>query len=122
MYDDRGVDVIARNREALGGLYHDFNPCILDYDRVRIDERFRHKQCTGTSSLVQHLAGLLDAKVTIAIEIDAKINLRRPGIWLLRNWDGAKLAVDPQRRRISDVWSLGPGRAIVKRLVEDGGF
>jgi hypothetical protein len=40
MYDDRGLDVIARNRDALDSLYHDFSAWILDYDRARIDQTF----------------------------------------------------------------------------------
>jgi hypothetical protein len=40
MYDDRGLDVIATNRDALRCLYHEFNPWILDYDRARIDQTF----------------------------------------------------------------------------------
>jgi hypothetical protein len=40
MYDDRGLDVIASRKDALQGLYHDFNAWILDYDRARIDQTF----------------------------------------------------------------------------------
>jgi hypothetical protein len=40
MYDDRGLDVIANSKDALHGLYHDFNTWILDYDRPRIDATF----------------------------------------------------------------------------------
>jgi hypothetical protein len=40
MYDDRGLDVIASDKDALHGLYHDFNAWILDHDRARIREIF----------------------------------------------------------------------------------
>jgi hypothetical protein len=40
MYDDRGLDVIASDKDALRGLYHDFNAWILDHDRARIREIF----------------------------------------------------------------------------------
>jgi Domain of unknown function (DUF3885) len=40
IYDDRGMDVIATNRESLRGLYREFNEWILDYDGGAIDRRF----------------------------------------------------------------------------------
>jgi hypothetical protein len=40
MYDDRGMDLIATNRESLQSLYREFNEWILDYDRVAIDRMF----------------------------------------------------------------------------------
>ena len=40
MYDDRGLDVIARSREVLQHLYRDFNAWILDYDRAQVDQTF----------------------------------------------------------------------------------
>jgi hypothetical protein len=36
MYDDRGLDMIAANREALIPVYRNFNDWVLDYDRERI--------------------------------------------------------------------------------------
>ncbi len=36
MYDDRGLDMIAANREALIPIYRNFNGWILDFDRERI--------------------------------------------------------------------------------------
>ncbi len=41
MYDDRGLDIIAKNKETLRNLYHDFNDWILEYDRMRIDLLFK---------------------------------------------------------------------------------
>jgi hypothetical protein len=43
MYDDRGMDVIATDRETLRGLYREFNEWILDYDRTAIDRTFDTK-------------------------------------------------------------------------------
>ena len=40
MYDDRGLDVIARQGSALIRLYIDFQEWILDYDRERMDRIF----------------------------------------------------------------------------------
>jgi hypothetical protein len=40
MYDDRGLDVIARNRDALYRIYRDFNGWLLDYDRSRMEQTF----------------------------------------------------------------------------------
>lgn len=40
LYDDRGCDVIASNKEDLYSLYQDCNDWILDYDRDEIDKRF----------------------------------------------------------------------------------
>lgn len=40
MYDDRGVDLVAENKERLWPIYTKFNDWILDYDRERIDKIF----------------------------------------------------------------------------------
>lgn len=40
MYDDRGMDIIAADRENLRGLYRDFNEWILEYDRAAIARAF----------------------------------------------------------------------------------
>lgn len=40
LYDDRGMDVVATNKETLWAVYQDFNQWILDYDRKRIDACF----------------------------------------------------------------------------------
>lgn len=36
MYDDRGLDIVAAEKETLLTLYHRFNNWILDYDRKKI--------------------------------------------------------------------------------------
>ncbi len=41
LYDDRGCDVIASDKERLRPLYEDSNEWILDYDRKQIDQLFR---------------------------------------------------------------------------------
>ncbi|MBS4209514.1 DUF3885 domain-containing protein [Bacillus sp. FJAT-50079] len=41
LYDDRGCDVIASNKEDLRQLYVACNDWILDYDRDQIDQLFR---------------------------------------------------------------------------------
>jgi hypothetical protein len=41
LYDDRGLDVVAANKESLRPLYKNFNAWILDYDRERIDLVFK---------------------------------------------------------------------------------
>lgn len=40
LYDDRGCDVIASNKEDLHSLYDDLNDWILDYDREQINKLF----------------------------------------------------------------------------------
>lgn len=40
MYDDRGLDVIAREKDAIRSLYSGFNRWLLDYDRARMDQVF----------------------------------------------------------------------------------
>lgn len=40
VYDDRGMDVVATTREAISGLYEQFGPWLLDYDRARMDAVF----------------------------------------------------------------------------------
>ena len=40
LYDDRGLDVAAIDRETLLPLYYKYNSWILDYDRPKIEELF----------------------------------------------------------------------------------
>lgn len=40
LYDDRGADVIAADRESLRSLYRCLNPWLLDYDRAKMDATF----------------------------------------------------------------------------------
>jgi len=41
MYDDRGLDVVSDNKEALEPLFTKFNSWILDYDREEIEKTFK---------------------------------------------------------------------------------
>jgi hypothetical protein len=41
MYDDRGMDVIARDRATLQPLYSKFGDWILEHDRSQIDRTFQ---------------------------------------------------------------------------------
>jgi hypothetical protein len=41
LYDDRGLNVISNNKEALLPLYNKYNSWILDYDRALIDHIFK---------------------------------------------------------------------------------
>lgn len=40
LYDDRGLDIVAVNKEKLKSIYEKYNDWILDYDRERINEIF----------------------------------------------------------------------------------
>ncbi|MGH4118627.1 DUF3885 domain-containing protein [Clostridium sp.] len=40
LYDDRGLDIVAHDKNTLMPLYQELNAWILDYDREQIDERF----------------------------------------------------------------------------------
>lgn len=40
MYDDRGLDVVAEDKESIYEVYKEFNSWILDYDRKTIEEIF----------------------------------------------------------------------------------
>lgn len=40
LYDDRGLDIVSKDKETLIALYRKFNSWILDYDRKIIDARF----------------------------------------------------------------------------------
>lgn len=40
MYDDRGLDIIASDKEILKSLYEKYNDWVLDYDREKIDKVF----------------------------------------------------------------------------------
>ena len=44
MYDDRGLDLIAGDRQTLRPLYEQFNAWLLDYDRARMDLMFKIDQ------------------------------------------------------------------------------
>lgn len=44
LYDDRGLDVVAKDYEKLFSLYETFNDWILDYDRESINKIFKSKQ------------------------------------------------------------------------------
>ncbi|TPE39286.1 DUF3885 domain-containing protein [Pontibacter mangrovi] len=41
MYDDRGLDIAAKDIETLRPLYTEFNTWLLDYDRSVIDQRMK---------------------------------------------------------------------------------
>ena len=43
MYDDRGLDVIATNKEILKPLYIEFNDWILEVNREKIDDIMSEK-------------------------------------------------------------------------------
>jgi hypothetical protein len=43
LYDDRGLDIIANNKDNIINLYEKYNDWILDYDREVIDETFLEK-------------------------------------------------------------------------------
>jgi hypothetical protein len=40
LYDDRGMDIIAKDKTSLESLYSKFNKWIIDYDREKIDAVF----------------------------------------------------------------------------------
>lgn len=40
LYDDRGFDIVAENKEMLMSIYEQYNDWILDFDRERIKEIF----------------------------------------------------------------------------------
>jgi len=40
MYDDRGLDIIATDKETLRSIYERHNDLILSYDREQIDKQF----------------------------------------------------------------------------------
>ncbi|MDT9025838.1 MULTISPECIES: DUF3885 domain-containing protein [Rossellomorea] len=43
LYDDRGCDIIASDKEDLRSLYRECNNWILDYDRVQIDDMMNNQ-------------------------------------------------------------------------------
>lgn len=44
LYDDRGCDIIATDKEDIQFLYEQYNDWILDYDREKIDSVFKKRQ------------------------------------------------------------------------------
>ena len=43
MYDDRGLDLIARHRSDLQAIYDAHKHWVLDYDRARVEKVFAQK-------------------------------------------------------------------------------
>lgn len=43
IYDGRGCDLVATNKESIEEINHFFNDWILDYDRSRINQLFNVK-------------------------------------------------------------------------------
>jgi len=43
MYDDRGVDIIASDKQSIAKLYWKYNSWLLDYDREAMDKVFREE-------------------------------------------------------------------------------
>lgn len=41
LVDDRGLDIIAKDKESLVDIYSKFNSWILEYDREKIDLIFK---------------------------------------------------------------------------------
>ena len=42
LYDDRGLDIVAEEKQVLRGLYHRYNDWIFNYDRNKIDLIFNN--------------------------------------------------------------------------------
>lgn len=40
VYDERGMDIIATNKDEIQRLYHQFNDWLFDYDRAKMDAVF----------------------------------------------------------------------------------
>lgn len=56
LYDDRGLDVVAKDKRMLYPLYETFNDWILDYDRETIDHIFKKEHDTfELSNLLEFL-------------------------------------------------------------------
>lgn len=41
IYDDRGCDLVATKKEAIRGIYNEYNDWILNYDKKKIDDVFQ---------------------------------------------------------------------------------
>lgn len=44
LYDERGLDIVSQKKETITNLYEDFEKWILEFDRKRIDEIFKHNR------------------------------------------------------------------------------
>lgn len=56
LYDDRGLDLVAKDKRSLYPLYERFNDWILDYDRETIDHIFKNEHDTfELSNLIEFL-------------------------------------------------------------------
>ncbi len=42
MYADRGLDIISSEAQRLRPIYEQYNDWLLDYDRERMDKKFRN--------------------------------------------------------------------------------
>ena len=47
MYDDRGCDLLAADKDTLLPIYEKLNHLILDHDRKKIDEKFNKLSAAG---------------------------------------------------------------------------
>lgn len=64
LYDDRGLDVVAKDKRMLYPLYETFNDWILDYDRETIDHIFKNEHDTfELSNLLEFLNKLEERNI-----------------------------------------------------------
>lgn len=62
LYDDRGLDVVAKDKRMLYPLYETFNDWVLDYDRETIDHIFKNEHDTFELSNLLEFLNKLEEK------------------------------------------------------------
>lgn len=62
LYDDRGLDLVAKDKNKLYPLYERFNSWILDYDRETIDHIFKNEHDTFELSNLLEFLNKLEGK------------------------------------------------------------
>ena len=62
LYDDRGLDLVAKDKRMLYPLYERFNDWILDYDRETIDHIFKNEHDTFELSNLLEFLNKLEEK------------------------------------------------------------
>ena len=108
LYDDRGLDVVAKDQRKLYPLYETFNAWILDYDREQIDKTFKNKQETlELGNLLSFLNKLEDKNIYYKLN-----KIRKEAIMI-------EIVVPGQRWEVE---FLVDGTIDVEKFISDEGY
>lgn len=108
LYDDRGLDVAAKEKSKLYSLYERFNDWILDYDREAVDRMFKNQQNSfDLGNLLNFLNHLEDHKIYYKLN-----KIRKEALMV-------EIVLPGQRWEVE---FLGDGRIEVEKFISDRGY